>query len=123
METSPWFYNILLLMTTQEKQIITEKITSDISKLEHQIELLKEKTKPVSPDCSLGRLTREEALNEQMMNKKVLSEAILTFTRLQNAKRRLNHKMFGICVMCEEPIPAERMMIRPESVRCVACAF
>ena len=109
-------------MTTKEKQSIEEKIAEDIKKLEVQILILQEKTKPVAPDCSLGRLTREEALNEQMMNKKVLSEATLTLTRLNNAKLRVNHPMFGICVECEESIGIGRMMIRPESVRCVECA-
>ena len=109
-------------MTKKEKQSIEEKIAEDIKKLEVQIAILQEKTKPVAPDCSLGRLTREEALNEQMMNKKVLSEATLTLTRLNNAKLRVNHPMFGICVECEESIGIGRMMIRPESVRCVGCA-
>ena len=109
-------------MTNTERDIIKEKIENEINKLEQQIEILKEKTKPVAPDCSLGRLTREEALNEQMMNKIVLSEATLTLTRLNNALKRVNHEMFGVCVVCEEEINVERMLIRPESVRCVDCA-
>ena len=109
-------------MTNRERNIIKEKIEHDIKKLEQQIEVLKEKTKPVAPDCSLGRLTREEALNEQMMNKTVLSEATLTLTRLNNALKRVNHAMFGVCIVCEEEINVERMLIRPESIRCVNCA-
>jgi len=109
-------------MTNKERNSIKEKIEHDIEKLEQQIEVLKEKTKPVAPDCSLGRLTREEALNEQMMNKTVLSEATLTLTRLNNALKRVNHAMFGVCIVCEEEINVERMLIRPESVRCVNCA-
>ena len=109
-------------MTKTERTQIKEKIEFDIKKLKHQITILKEKTKPVAPDCSLGRLTREEALNEQMMNKKVLSEATLTLTRLNNALKRVNHEMFGVCILCEEEINVKRMLIRPESVRCVECA-
>ena len=109
-------------MTKTERTQIKEKIEFDIKKLQHQITILQEKTKPVAPDCSLGRLTREEALNEQMMNKKVLSEATLTLTRLNNALKRVNHEMFGVCILCEEEINVERMLIRPESVRCVECA-
>ena len=109
-------------MTQKERDTIKNKIEEEIKKLETQTKILKEKTKPVAPDCSLGRLTREEALNEQMMNKKVLSESTLTLTRLNNALKRVNHEMFGICILCEEEIDIERMLIRPESVRCVACA-
>jgi len=111
-----------ILMKKNDLKNIETKIREDIEKLKQQIEILKEKTKPVAPDCSLGRLTREEALNEQMMNKKVLNEATLTLTRLNNALKRVNHEMFGVCVVCEEEINVERMLIRPESVRCVDCA-
>jgi len=109
-------------MTKSERISIKEKIEFDIKKLELQIAILKEKTEPVAPDCSLGRLTREEALNEQMMNKRVLNEAMLTLTRLNNALKRVNHELFGVCIVCEEEINIERMLVRPESVRCVNCA-
>jgi len=109
-------------MTNKERNSIQEKIKHDIKKLKQQIEILKEKTQPVAPDCSLGRLTREEELNEQMMNKGILNEATLTLTRLKNALKRVNHEMFGICIVCEEEIDVERMLVRPESVRCVECA-
>ncbi len=109
-------------MTKKEKNSIKETIELELKKLEEQIETLKEKTKPISPDCSLGRLTREEAMNEQMMNKKVLNESTLRQIRLKNALKRVEHEMFGICVECEEPIAVGRMLVRPESVRCVDCA-
>jgi len=109
-------------MTKKEKSTIKETIELELNKLEIQIETLKEKTKPISPDCSLGRLTREEAMNEQMMNKKVLNESTLRQTRLGNALKRIDHEMFGICIECEESIAVGRMLVRPESVRCVGCA-
>jgi len=109
-------------MTKKEKSTIKETIELELNKLEIQIETLKEKTKPISPDCSLGRLTREEAMNEQMMKKKVLNESTLRQTRLGNALKRIDHEMFGICIECEESIAVGRMLVRPESVRCVGCA-
>ena len=109
-------------MTEKEKNSIKETIKFELKNLENQIETLKEKTQPIAPDCSLGRLTREEAMNEQMMNKKVLSESTLRQTRLNNALKRIDHEMFGMCIECEEPIAVGRMLIRPESVRCVDCA-
>jgi len=109
-------------MTVEDKNTIRETIEAELKKLEEQIDILKEKTQPIAPDCSLGRLTREEAMNEQMMNKKVLNESILRQTRLNNALTRIDHEMFGICIECEESIALGRMLIRPESVRCVDCA-
>jgi len=109
-------------MTQKEKSSIKEKIESDLTQLEEQIKVLKEKTKPISPDCSLGRLTRLEAMGEQHVNNKVLDESEIRLTRLKNALLRVDKPMFGICIECEEDIGVGRMSVRPESVRCVECA-
>ena len=109
-------------LSKKEKQSIKETIVHDITLLEEQISTLEEKVKPISPDCGLGRLTRLEAMGEQHVNNKVLDEARVRHTRLNNALRRIEKPMFGICIECEEPIGLGRMRIRPESVRCVECA-
>jgi len=109
-------------MTSEEKKTIKEKIESDIATLSKQILALEEKTRPIAPDCSLGRLTRLEAMGEQDVNNKILDESRLRLTRLQNALLRIDKPMFGICIECEEEIGFGRMSIRPESVRCVSCA-
>ena len=109
-------------MTKKEKNDIRAKIEADLVLLEKQIETLEAKTKPITPDCSLGRLTRLEAMGEQHVNHKILDESKLRLTRLQNALLRIDKPMFGICIECEEEIGIGRMMARPESVRCVACA-
>ncbi len=108
-------------MTTEEKALLKQKIEMEIQALQKQIETLKEKTKPISPDCGLGRLTRLEAMGESHVNHKVLDESLLRMTRLTNALSRIEHPMFGICIECEEEIGIGRMEVRPESVRCVAC--
>lgn len=109
-------------MTQKEKNSIKEQIGREIITLEAQINILKEKVKPISPDCSLGRLTRLEAMGEQHVNNKVLDESEIRLTRLKNALLRIDKPMFGICIECEEDIGMGRMSIRPESVRCVECA-
>lgn len=109
-------------MTQKEKNSIKEKIENDLIQLEEQIKILKEKVKPIAPDCSLGRLTRLEAMGEQHVNNKVLDESEIRYTRLKNALLRVDKPMFGICIECEEEIGMGRMSVRPESVRCVECA-
>ncbi len=109
-------------MTKQEKETIKVTIDKDISLLKEQIATLEEKVKPIAPDCGLGRLTRLEAMGEQDVNNKILDESRLRLTRLKNAQQRIDKPMFGICIECEEPIGVGRMSVRPESVRCVACA-
>ena len=109
-------------MTTKEKIFLKNKINEDICHTQEQIASLKEKVKPIAPDCSLGRLTRLEAMGEMHVNNKVLDESRIHLTRLQNALLRIDKPMFGICIECEESIGIGRMSIRPESVRCVECA-
>ena len=109
-------------MTQKEKNSIKEKIEEDTNLLQEQIVILEEKVKPISPDCGLGRLTRLEAMGEQHVNNKVLDEARVRLTRLNNALQRIDKPMFGICIECEEEIGIGRMSVRPESVRCVECA-
>ena len=109
-------------MTQEEKERIEIKIRDDLDLLKKQITTLEEKTKPIAPDCSLGRLTRLEAMGEQQVNQRVLEESRLRLTRLQNALLRIEKPMFGICIECEEEIGIGRMMARPESVRCIVCA-
>lgn len=109
-------------MTKKEKENIKEKLETDIISLNAQIRDLEEKVKPISPDCGLGRLTRLEAMGEQHVNNKILDEARIRLTRLNNALQRIDKPMFGICIECEESIGVGRMSVRPESVRCVECA-
>lgn len=109
-------------MNKKEKVQIKKKIEADIISLKVQITTLEEKVKPISPDCGLGRLTRLEAMGEQHVNNKVLDEARIRLTRLNNALQRIDNPMFGICIECEESIGFERMSVRPESIKCVECA-
>ena len=109
-------------LTKKEKITLEETIQTDIATLKDQILALEEKTKPIAPDCSLGRLTRLEAMGEQDVANKILDEARLRLTRLNNALQRIDTPMFGICIECDEDIGFGRMSVRPESVRCVDCA-
>ena len=109
-------------MTKTEKSTLQTTINENIFKLKSQILILEDKAKPIAPDCSLGRLTRAEAMAEQEVNNRVLDEAKLRLIRLNNALLRIDKPMFGICIECEEEIGIGRMSVRPESVRCVECA-
>ncbi len=109
-------------MTQNEKILLKNKIEEEIILAQEQIETLQQKVKPISPDCSLGRLTRLEAMGEQDVNNKILDESRIKLTRLKNALLRIDKPMFGICIECEEDIGFGRMSIRPESIRCVTCA-
>ncbi|KIM13340.1 MAG: transcriptional regulator [Sulfurovum sp. FS08-3] len=109
-------------MTPQERTQIKTKIIEEIAHLHKQIKALEAITQPIAPDCSLGRLTRVEAMNEKAVNDRILDESRLKLKRLESAMHRVDREDFGICIDCEEDIAIGRLMIRPESVRCIACA-
>jgi DnaK suppressor protein len=108
-------------MTNDEKKEIKLKIEEDIDILQKQIAILEENSRPIPSCCPSEQLTRTEEMGDQEINNKILQTSRLHLIQLQNALLRVETPLFGICVECEEEIALERMRIRPESTRCVAC--
>jgi len=108
-------------MTNEEKDKIKGKIISCIASVEEEIGSLKESTKPIPPDNAIGRLTRMDAIQGKSINEAVLRRAKIKLTMLENALGRVDDSNFGECGICEEPIPFQRMLLMPESTRCVEC--
>jgi DnaK suppressor protein len=101
---------------------IKEKIQTEILKTEAQIVGYKDLTAPIAPDVSIGRISRMDAINNKSVTEAVLKQAEEKLQKLQYALSRVDHPEFGICVRCNNPIPIGRILIRPESTRCVNCA-
>lgn len=108
-------------MTSHQLQQIKNKIQEDLISMQHEIDGLKEKTKPIIPDCSLGRLTRQEMIQEQQVNEHALHEAEIRVNKLKYALQKVDKEDYGICAECDEEIIFERLMLLPESTHCVAC--
>ena len=99
------------------KKIINEEIKS----LLNNIAVLREATKPITPDNAIGRLTRMDAINTKSINEANLRNAKLKLTKLERAIRQVNEPDFGYCIVCDEPIPLRRLMVLPESTMCIQC--
>jgi len=108
-------------MTSKQHQQIKDKIAQDLVTMQHEIDELKEKTKPITPDCSLGRLTRQEMIQEQQVNEHAMHEAEIRVNKLKYALQRVDKEGYGVCAECEEEIAFARLMLLPESTHCVAC--
>ncbi|RLA71619.1 MAG: transcriptional regulator [Epsilonproteobacteria bacterium] len=109
-------------MTSQQREQIKNKIINDLTSLEKEIVALLEKTKPIAPDVSLGRLTRLEMIGEQQINEHALQEAKTRKNKLEYSLQKVDKETYGLCVECEDEIPFERLLILPESARCIECA-
>ena len=109
-------------MTEEEKTRLKDKITEELASQEKNIAALEEVTKPIPPDDAIGRLTRMEAINAKSISESSLRTARIKLTKLKRALSKLDDPNFGICTVCEEPIPIGRIMLMPETTLCVSCA-
>lgn len=98
------------------------KINEEIEKTKISITELISLTKPISPDCAIGRISRMDAINNKTINDAALKNAKLKLKGLEIALRNVNDDDFGICVRCENKIPIGRILIMPQSRFCVHCA-
>ncbi len=99
-----------------------QNILNEISKTEKLIAEYKELTKPVEPDCAIGRISRMDAINNKSVTEASLRQAEEKLRNLQRVLSRVGTKDFGICIKCGRPIPEARILYRPESLSCVNCA-
>ena len=109
-------------MTQEERMTLKAQILQDIQKLQEEISDLELLTKPIAPDCCLGDLGRFEIMHDQATSERTLHESNKRLNRLTYALRRVDGDTYGICEVCEDTIALERLMIIPESTRCIACA-
>ena len=109
-------------MTKKEKAQLKENIIIKISQFEKQIKKLKELTKPIAPDCAIGRISRMDAINNKSVNEAALRQNQQQLKGLEYALENINDERFGICVGCGQSIPMGRLLVMPGSKKCVNCA-
>ncbi len=101
---------------------IKQKIVDEIAKTEKIVADYKEMTKPIAPDDAIGRVSRMDAINNKSIVEASLRKAEDKLRGLHHVLSQLGTKEFGLCMMCNQPIPLGRILFRPESVYCVNCA-
>lgn len=83
---------------------------------------LEESSAPVSPDSSIGRLTRQDAMLSQQMALEMRRRNGARLQQVEQALKRLATGEYGICARCEEDIAEARLRVRPEAQTCIHCA-
>ena len=101
---------------------IKEKIVIEIEKTEKSIIEYKEITKPVEPDCAIGRVSRMDAINNKSIAEAALRKAEEKLSNLKYVLTQVNKDDFGVCAKCKRPIPLGRILLMPQSRHCVNCA-
>jgi len=109
-------------MNHEEKQQVRERISSEIVSATAQVTELKEMTKPIAPDAAIGRISRMEAINNKSVNELLLSKTETRLQKLEASLAFIDKDDYGLCRVCKQPIPLGRLMMLPESDKCVDCA-
>lgn len=109
-------------MTTQEKLDLKKRIVALIAEGEEEIKLLEEHVKPVSPENSLGRISRMDAINNKGVAEASMRSKKAKLSKLKVALLHIEKEDFGICSNCKKSIQPARLMYMPESTQCVRCA-
>lgn len=108
-------------MNQNEKAQIEKYLLKERTKLnEHLIEL-KELTKPIEPDCAIGRVSRMDAINNKSINEAALRKVEDKLKKIDISMEHIDDVDFGNCIGCGAPIPIQRLLIMPGSL-CVKCA-
>lgn len=109
-------------MDKLERNKVKGCIKKSIEETQNDISSLKELTKPISPENAVGRVSRMDAINNKSVNEAALRNAINKLASLKSALQRINNNDFGLCIRCKNQIPIRRVLLIPQTNRCVHCA-
>lgn len=109
-------------MTKEELKHIEETITKEIAHTEVSIANYKELTKPIAPENAIGRISRMDAINNKSVNEAALRASIEKMKNLKHALSIIDLDDFGNCIRCHKEIPFGRLLVMPESDKCIECA-
>lgn len=90
--------------------------------LAHLIAAGRRSEQPVSPDRAIGRLTRQDALQQQQMATELTRRYEQELMRVEHALRAIEQGTYGVCQRCGQPIAVARLNAMPFAVSCVRCA-
>ncbi len=109
-------------MHIKEKEALRKRIIELIEKYNADIIETEGMTQPISPENSLGRVSRMDAINNKGVMEASLRNKISKRNKLILALTKVDAKNFGICTNCNKIINPARLMYMPESSKCINCA-
>ena len=110
------------MLEKEDLEDLKKKIEENLTSIDQNIKELLEQTKPISPENSLGRITRMDAINNKSVREAALRQAKMKKSRLEVALQKIDDPGFGSCTRCKKAINTKRLMFMPESSMCVSCA-
>lgn len=109
-------------MNARERKELIENVKEKIVQVKDSIVDYKEMTKPIAPDDAIGRISRMDAINNKAVNDAALLKAKDKLVGLERMLERKDDPELGICDRCKQVIPLGRLLLVPQSSKCVQCA-
>ncbi|MCF8303040.1 MAG: TraR/DksA C4-type zinc finger protein [Bacteroidales bacterium] len=109
-------------MLKEEKEKFRQMVEDKIEKLNSHITELEELTQPIAPENAIGRVSRMDAINNRSVNEAALRQARNKLNGLNHVLQNMDTANFGKCVRCGNDIPMGRLLLVPESGKCIRCS-
>ena len=105
-----------------DKNKIKNIIEDKIKDLALEIDELRQIAKPIEPENAIGRISRMDAINNKSINDRMLRNSLQKLKNLKTGLKRLENIDFGICIQCKREININRLLLIPETLKCVKCS-
>jgi len=109
-------------MNKSQLKELENTLENEIKTTQEKINTYSNLCKPISPQNSIGRISRMDAINNKSVVEAALRTAIEKMQQLKEMQKNITQSSFGICNKCNQTIPFGRLMVRPYSKFCVMCA-
>lgn len=96
-------------------------INTRLAEIEIELSTQADSIKPISPDVSVGRLSRLDSIQMQQMALAAKRRLEEQRGRLHEARQRIDTGAFGRCPRCGGDIAMERLQLQPDAVMCMPC--
>ncbi|MEC5128037.1 TraR/DksA C4-type zinc finger protein [Verrucomicrobiales bacterium BCK34] len=110
------------MLTADELIDLEEIIIAELERIRKESASSGEERAAISPDVSIGRLSRLDSMAMQEVAKEAERRREERLAFLEMALTRLDDGTYGRCDRCGEDIAFERLKVTPEAKFCSGCA-
>lgn len=108
-------------MDKETKEQLKKAIEKKIDETQQLLTDLKEDTRPMGLDSAVGRLSRMDYINNKSVSEAGIRKAEESLKGLQRWLSLYDTDKFGKCTRCGNEININRLLLMPQSTRCVHC--
>ena len=90
--------------------------------IKEDLSISKDSAGIVELDTSIGRLSRMDAMQDQQMALELRRRKKRQLLQVNNALKRIEENLYGLCSLCNQPIAEDRLEAFPEVLTCVNCS-